>query len=73
MQNVITDAQPGFVVEDKSEIERIENDRPYFCTQCSQDIARKAVEDFTEMKKAHFLICPFCLSEVKVIAKRCRA
>jgi len=73
MQDVITDAYPAFVVEDDSQIELIESDRPYFCTQCSQDIARKAVEDFTGMKNSHFLICPFCLSEVKVIARRWRA
>lgn len=70
--DIVTDAQPAFVVSSEEEIQKLEADKPYFCSQCTQCIARKAVEEFSDMKNAQFLICPFCLNEVKTITERWR-
>jgi hypothetical protein len=67
-----TDAQPAIVVSNPQEIQQIERDKPYYCADCTQTICRKAVEDFSDMKNSHFLICPFCLTEVNTISKRWR-
>jgi len=63
---------PAIIIESKEQIEEIESDRPYFCSSCQQDLTRKAVEEFSSFKKSQFLICPFCLEDVKIIEETWR-